>query len=302
MKTNNIERRSHKGFTLIELLVVIAIIAILAAILFPVFAQAREKARQITCVSNQKQVLLSMIMYTEDNDEYYPVCWSAITGTFGGTAYNSQDWTVAIAPYTKSGSGILIGATNGPNGYNHDTPTLTTYGATYECPSNIEPDMAQTYVLRADVFPWGSPTTSPIPAITSPVCNESRIPTPSDTVMAYEAGANGYQWGQIAFNADEYAWCSTINAPVNGIADEADNAECDYLHGTTSSSNWMACYQVPRYRHTLMSNFMFFDGHVQSIRKGQLNWYKQIWIKGICDYTGSQPPSWNGCAWEDNPW
>lgn len=66
---------SKHGFTLIELLVVIAIIAILAAILFPVFAQAREKARQTTCVSNCKQLGLAYIQYAEDNDEAVPIAF-----------------------------------------------------------------------------------------------------------------------------------------------------------------------------------------------------------------------------------
>ncbi|NCO34930.1 MAG: hypothetical protein AUJ92_00850 [Armatimonadetes bacterium CG2_30_59_28] len=64
--------RRDKGFTLIELLVVIAIIAILAAILFPVFARAREKARTASCQSNLKQIGLAMMMYVQDFDEVYP--------------------------------------------------------------------------------------------------------------------------------------------------------------------------------------------------------------------------------------
>lgn len=66
------EKKQSRGFTLIELLVVIAIIAILAAILFPVFARARENARRTSCLSNLKQMGLGMMMYVQDYDETYP--------------------------------------------------------------------------------------------------------------------------------------------------------------------------------------------------------------------------------------
>jgi prepilin-type N-terminal cleavage/methylation domain-containing protein/prepilin-type processing-associated H-X9-DG protein len=85
----SLARRSH-GFTLIELLVVIAIIAILAAILFPVFAQAREKARQTSCLSNLKQMGLAVLMYVQDNDEMYPP--NSVSAPSGFTFSNTYYW------------------------------------------------------------------------------------------------------------------------------------------------------------------------------------------------------------------
>jgi prepilin-type N-terminal cleavage/methylation domain-containing protein/prepilin-type processing-associated H-X9-DG protein len=106
------QRRIRSGFTLIELLVVIAIIAILAAILFPVFAQAREKARQAGCFSNLKQIGLALQMYQQDYDQTWPLCFVKIGGAPAGswpsppfsTKYRRDEifWYVWVYPYTKN--------------------------------------------------------------------------------------------------------------------------------------------------------------------------------------------------------
>ncbi len=86
---------SRRGFTLIELLVVIAIIAILAAILFPVFARARAKAIQNTCLSNVKQINLGLMMYVQDNDQFFP------PDSRGGGC-TTGNWVNAVVPYIKN--------------------------------------------------------------------------------------------------------------------------------------------------------------------------------------------------------
>jgi len=112
---------ARRGFTLIELLVVIAIIAILAAILFPVFARARENARRASCMSNLKQIGLGMMMYAQDYDEHV-ICHSlSVSGLY---------WYQTLQPYVKSNqlffcpssnknSGATISNTNISYGYNY---------------------------------------------------------------------------------------------------------------------------------------------------------------------------------------
>ncbi|HLI48043.1 MAG TPA: DUF1559 domain-containing protein [Chthonomonas sp.] len=98
-----------RAFTLIELLVVIAIIAILAAILFPVFAQAREMARKTTCASNQRQIALAFKLYTQDYDEGYP-------NTNDPYLFAGRHWRWPIMPYLGIGQKQQSGSFNAANG------------------------------------------------------------------------------------------------------------------------------------------------------------------------------------------
>jgi len=121
----------RRGFTLIELLVVIAIIAILAAILFPVFARAREKARQASCQSNEKQIMLTILMYAQDYDQRIMTGRNGLTDpNFGGACRNMgtdpyMTWRIVIQPYVKNEQ--LFVCPSLPNGGSENNPALRHY-------------------------------------------------------------------------------------------------------------------------------------------------------------------------------
>src|SRR5262249_25839839 len=96
----SMQRTRRSAFTLIELLVGIAIIAILAAILFPVFAQARERARMTACISNMRQIGSGLMMYVQDYDETFPYC--RFHGADAMLATHAYVWRNALRPYLKS--------------------------------------------------------------------------------------------------------------------------------------------------------------------------------------------------------
>jgi len=119
----------RRGFTLIELLVVIAIIAILAAILFPVFARAREKARQTSCLSNLKQIGLAELMYVQDYDETFS---PLVTGAPGDGSPTRTTWFALIMPYMKNAQ---IG----------QCPSIKPHGWTYPGGNRLDYDYAMHY-------------------------------------------------------------------------------------------------------------------------------------------------------------
>jgi prepilin-type N-terminal cleavage/methylation domain-containing protein len=132
-------QRSHGAFTLIELLVVIAIIAILAAILFPVFAQAREKARQTACLSNMKQIGLALMMYVQDYDETNPPFSDGVADFNNPVIASARPNAMgSTAPYTKN-KGIHVC----PTAINH-----TTQG----CNATLYPESCTSYLGNSVVL------------------------------------------------------------------------------------------------------------------------------------------------------
>lgn len=186
-----------KGFTLIELLVVIAIIAILAAILFPVFAQAREKARQTACISNEKQIGLGLMQYNQDYDGCFP------HQQFYNQAANIfYDWEDALDPYVES----------------HDV---------YKCPSN--PWAAYSLSGGRTTYPISyAPNGALFPDwMITWTANDSEVPAPAETVMIVESrapwaslSANNIIWDVPHNDVGDYPPGAPLPSPAQGDAME----------------------------------------------------------------------------------
>jgi len=258
-------RSNRVAFTLIELLVVIAIIAILAAILFPVFAQAREKARAISCLSNLKQIGLGMMMYVQDYDEKLPMAQYGVGDT-------QVAWEAAIYPYIKNDQGTV----------NKNSGLLQAWGSSgiFRCPSfgDVQSSM---YGVHLDLFAdnWNGGT--------RPTVSIAGIDAPADKIMVAEKGRNQGSWGWQYFST--WQWDCADGVKTDGkIDDSKDNTniavgkydknkgDCD--GAANADAVWAGCGMQPRYRHNGTSNFVFLDGHAKAINKGQLKWYKNIYV------------------------
>lgn len=143
-------RRNFEAFTLIELLIVIAIIALLAALLFPVFARARENARRSSCQSNLKQLGLAFMQYSQDYDEMWPCGLGAISGDASGArlALNARGWGGQIFPYVKN-SQVFVCASDRTRPASTATPVsymmnsnLTYRGASFNTNTGIQMRLA----------------------------------------------------------------------------------------------------------------------------------------------------------------
>jgi prepilin-type N-terminal cleavage/methylation domain-containing protein/prepilin-type processing-associated H-X9-DG protein len=209
----------RSGFTLIELLVVIAIIAILAAILFPVFARARENARRTSCLSNLKQIGLGVMQYTQDYDEFYP-----ITATFG-TSYGGNRfgyWKVYTYPYVKS---TQLYACPSSKKANDETITLPS-GETL----NFKGGREWSYGANEFVIaPQPNATTPPTPISLSALRAPALVPMIAD--------ATGPLWNNPwrIINADstDSNWTVAPTTIVPELARHFDGANLLYADGHT---------------------------------------------------------------------
>jgi len=272
-------KNPHRGFTLIELLVVIAIIAILAAILFPVFAQAKAAAKKTVCISNFKQIGLACMMYANDVDDVLPMdqYWVATPPTL------QVRWEAMVYPYMKNGGTFQDN--------NPDKGRATGGGGVYNCPSFPSPQLSQ-YGLHVNLAPDGAscPWTAWYNGAT-PTVSSTQIDQPADKVYIVEKGQNDGNDSWLTFEAGEWNWTDTVGSPagsINGQHYDLIQAapyyhDCDFQYSAQSPSwsNYAQCGDVPRYRHNGVSNMAFNDGHAKGMVRGSVSWYKNIYVSGI---------------------
>ncbi len=271
--------QTKKGFTLIELLVVIAIIAILAAILFPVFAQARERARAITCVSDAKQLGLGMLQYLQDYDEKFPMV------QYVDDLGQPVSWETEILPYIKNGSSTTYMGRSYAYGI----------GGIWSCPDFPTPQPAQ-YGVNLSLCQEGAGTynyTTGHPGVIN-IIGDSQVTTPSDTVLILEKGqaanvaGQSYSYASPYFDPTEGNWTDHIGPVNNGTpSKQSTHLELQYDFDCDLSDTTVKCASygttpgdMPRFRHTQNCSSLFADGHVKAVHRGQMDWYKNIYVQG----------------------
>ncbi len=302
-----------KAFTLIELLVVIAIIAILAAILFPVFAQAREKARQASCLSNQKQLGLGLSMYVQDNDETYPQAYfykNNTATTNGGAAGGYVTWTVTMYPYVKNAQ-IFVCPSDRNGGLTPDNPPCANFldVQTPNCEAQV-PRLSYTpnaAIMPRKRGPQDGPNVVPIAAVDAPAdvialaeftnFNNCIYGTSNQQANAGELRNKSHRPANALMtqSGTEYAGQSVADMAIAPFAvtkaaaegplawgGPSDNANVTNPAGCRSTfiSSGLHIRFIEPARHSGGSNYTFADGHAKWFRfEATINPNNYLWGK-----------------------
>jgi len=277
----------RNGFTLIELLVVIAIIAILAAILFPVFAQARAKARQATCTSNDKQINLAVLMYVQDYDESLPLLYTPNQSNDpAGWAYpfgiRMYTWHNLVQPYTKNWQAMIcpdsLMPKTDPTKYGDPfanygmvgrrAATTATAGATY-VDYWYNGSAASAWDGIGGAFP-GTGYWNPSPG--APSSTMASIAAPATMTMVSEAGEASMWTIPAASGGYPYptGYCSYFtNQPYfsYGTYRQGGPIANHLINGSGSNGKW--CWQWQSTFQSGMITVGFVDGHVKSMPNRQ---------------------------------
>ncbi len=280
---------NRKAFTLIELLVVIAIIAILAAILFPVFAQAKAAAKKTQSLSNMKNIGTGMMIYTADNDDYFPALQVYVRHPGTGDPCGQQiKWQDAILPYIKNGAGATR-PWNLSGGY--DTGIFLSPGG--------RPQDGSSYAVHQDVFmdapnvPWNGCNVNADPTYRADfrTFSQTQFDNIADKVAIIERGNSGGDWAFLQFSTWRWAWDvqnfnrQTLTAQELEGDVRFNGRDCD--GGFNGGDTWEFCSMFPRYRYMLTSPFVYFDGHAKSMSRSagigpaassQVSWLRNILI------------------------
>lgn len=284
----------RKAFTLIELLVVIAIIAILAAILFPVFAQAKAAAKKTASLSNTKQLGLGITMYSGDSDDYLPMLQYYNKGEVDGNGNwdEQHTWIQVTYPYIKSGGTDNVGHQKGTGGL------FVSPG--YPAPKQDAGSYALHYDLARDgAAPWiGTNADGSYKAPDNfKVFTTTGIDQIADKIYVIERGVNKGQGNWLQWTPWEWDWIDYLSPDANGNPTHAPEhqtsidkgkGDCDLQYSldnySTSfdGSSWAACGMLPRYRYNGSSPVVFLDGHAKSYSRTansiQINWFKNIYV------------------------
>jgi prepilin-type N-terminal cleavage/methylation domain-containing protein/prepilin-type processing-associated H-X9-DG protein len=223
-----------QGFTLIELLVVIAIIAILAAILFPVFARARENARRSSCQSNLKQIGLGLLQYSQDYDEKLVRCSYGTSNGDGASQSDKWKWMDSVNPYVKS-----------TQVYNCPSDALNAKYV-YNAPGVGGGNMAfGSYTINSALGVGGTPPSS----------------NSSETTLSQLGESATTLWVADASNtATDYVYRYIPVAKSGGDGVSISGSNPRVLNGHSSASGKIS------ERHLETTNVLYCDGHVKAVK------------------------------------